>query len=188
MSLLIGMDEAGYGPNLGPLVITASVWEIPDEPVDFDIWAALSDVVSQEPIKEPKDPEDIVRKVQVGDSKDVYSPAKGIAELEKSVQTILGLLECDPYNFRELVGFLSPDIEIEEEPWFHEKDLELPLSKTKSELIDEIIEKWKKLSDKTGVRLKQIRSEIVLTRRYNELLEEHASKGVMLSRTSLGLL
>ena len=30
MSYLIGTDEAGYGPNLGPLVISASVWHVPD--------------------------------------------------------------------------------------------------------------------------------------------------------------
>ena len=30
MGYAIGTDEAGYGPNLGPLVISATVWEIPD--------------------------------------------------------------------------------------------------------------------------------------------------------------
>ena len=25
------MDEAGYGPNLGPLVITATAWDVPVE-------------------------------------------------------------------------------------------------------------------------------------------------------------
>ena len=28
MPYLIGMDEAGYGPNLGPLVVSASVWQM----------------------------------------------------------------------------------------------------------------------------------------------------------------
>ena len=28
MGILIGMDEAGYGPNLGPLVVAASAWEV----------------------------------------------------------------------------------------------------------------------------------------------------------------
>ena len=27
--LLVGIDEAGYGPNIGPLVIGASVWDLP---------------------------------------------------------------------------------------------------------------------------------------------------------------
>ena len=31
MTLVIGIDEAGYGPNLGPLVIGGSSWVI-DEP------------------------------------------------------------------------------------------------------------------------------------------------------------
>ena len=31
MAYLIGTDEAGYGPNLGPLVISATVWEVPDD-------------------------------------------------------------------------------------------------------------------------------------------------------------
>ena len=36
MGVFIGMDEAGYGPNLGPLVVTATVWEVPGEPGEFD--------------------------------------------------------------------------------------------------------------------------------------------------------
>jgi hypothetical protein len=31
MGILIGMDEAGYGPNFGPLVVAATAWEVPDE-------------------------------------------------------------------------------------------------------------------------------------------------------------
>jgi|tagenome__1003787_1003787.scaffolds.fasta_scaffold20823544_1 ribonuclease HII len=31
MGILIGMDEAGYGPHLGPLVVAASAWYVPDE-------------------------------------------------------------------------------------------------------------------------------------------------------------
>ena len=31
MGILIGMDEAGYGPNYGPLVVAATAWEVPNE-------------------------------------------------------------------------------------------------------------------------------------------------------------
>lgn len=30
MGILIGMDEAGYGPNYGPLVVAATAWHAPD--------------------------------------------------------------------------------------------------------------------------------------------------------------
>jgi hypothetical protein len=31
MGILIGMDEAGYGPNLGPLVVAATAWHVDEE-------------------------------------------------------------------------------------------------------------------------------------------------------------
>ena len=31
MPYLIGTDEAGYGPNLGPLVISTTAWRLPDD-------------------------------------------------------------------------------------------------------------------------------------------------------------
>src|SRR6476620_8640353 len=34
MGILIGMDEAGYGPQLGPLVIAATAWQVPDDLTD----------------------------------------------------------------------------------------------------------------------------------------------------------
>ena len=32
MTLVIGTDEAGYGPNLGPLVVAASAWHVASTP------------------------------------------------------------------------------------------------------------------------------------------------------------
>ena len=37
MGYLIGTDEAGYGPNLGPLVITATTWHVPGTPKLADL-------------------------------------------------------------------------------------------------------------------------------------------------------
>jgi hypothetical protein len=37
MGILIGMDEAGYGPHFGPLVIAATAWEVPDERTGFRV-------------------------------------------------------------------------------------------------------------------------------------------------------
>lgn len=46
MPCLIATDEAGYGPNLGPLVISASVWEVPDGVRSEDLYRCLDKVVS----------------------------------------------------------------------------------------------------------------------------------------------
>jgi hypothetical protein len=36
MGILIGMDEAGYGPQLGPLAIAATAWHVPDDLTNDD--------------------------------------------------------------------------------------------------------------------------------------------------------
>ena len=32
VTLVIGTDEAGYGPNLGPLVVAATAWQLAAAP------------------------------------------------------------------------------------------------------------------------------------------------------------
>src|SRR5262245_60171178 len=99
MGILIGMDEAGYGPNLGPLVVTVTAWDVPGAPGDADLWSAFSDVLTAAPDRGDE-------RLHVGDSKQVYSPGKGIAALERSVLTALGLAGWAPTGFRELCGHL----------------------------------------------------------------------------------
>ena len=40
MPYLVGTDEAGYGPNLGPLVVSATVWRV-DTLHDTDLYSRL---------------------------------------------------------------------------------------------------------------------------------------------------
>jgi hypothetical protein len=37
MGILIGMDEAGYGPNLGPLAVAATAWQVDEEGSGFRV-------------------------------------------------------------------------------------------------------------------------------------------------------
>ncbi|MCE5269074.1 MAG: hypothetical protein LLG00_14460 [Planctomycetaceae bacterium] len=46
MAYLIGTDEAGYAPNLGPLVISATVWQAPDGVGGEDLFERLAHVVA----------------------------------------------------------------------------------------------------------------------------------------------
>ena len=77
MAILAGIDEAGYGPHLGPLVVAAAAVRLPgDEPPDPDLWPALRGHVR-------KRPRGTSSRVVVCDSKAAYA-AGGAAPLERA--------------------------------------------------------------------------------------------------------
>ncbi|MEX2172477.1 MAG: hypothetical protein WD851_24360 [Pirellulales bacterium] len=101
MALLIGVDEAGYGPNLGPLVIAATAWEIADcglRIADYPFSNQKSSIINH---KSPSPPDlyKLLRRavtrapdgkrVAIADSKALYKPAIGLMHLEYGVLTAL---------------------------------------------------------------------------------------------------
>lgn len=190
MGLLIGMDEAGLGPNLGPLVVTVTVWEVPGSPREFDLWSAMADVASQTPTKE-------LLKLHVADSKQVYSPGKGLAALERAVLSALRLLGHRPESLSALSETLKSEVsnlrfqisnfKSQIPPWLASRDLALP-TETDASLIGDLATKWLECCGRTSVTLKAVRSEIVQPDRFNALVRECDNKSLALSRISLGLL
>jgi hypothetical protein len=182
MGFLIGMDEAGYGPNLGPLVVTATVWEVPGHPREADLWECFGDAVTATPERGDS-------RLHVADSKQVYSPARGIGGLERGVLAALRLMGRSPAGFRELLAAVGADAfgPLHAEPWFDGCDLSLP-HVCADEPLDALAERWNACCRAHGIRLLAIRSDVVLTRRFNGLLESDGGKGLALSRISLRLL
>ncbi len=103
--ILAGIDEAGYGPRLGPLCVGLSVfrvesWSTGD--IAPDLWTLLADAVCREP-------RDAKRRLAIADSKELKRPntsAHPLEHLERGVRTMLTLLDraptCDSSAFQAL--------------------------------------------------------------------------------------
>jgi ribonuclease HII len=82
MSILIGIDEAGYGPLLGPLVVSSAVLELPEELLRSDLWKLLKTAVAPDKKK-------LAGRLLITDSKKAYTPSSGVAHLRKTVLACL---------------------------------------------------------------------------------------------------
>jgi hypothetical protein len=76
MPWIVGIDEAGYGPNLGPFVMSAVACRVPDCHRGADLW----DVLRTAARRHGEEPDG---RFIVADSKLVYAGGKGLADLER---------------------------------------------------------------------------------------------------------
>ncbi|MGL4421106.1 MAG: hypothetical protein ACRCZF_10610 [Gemmataceae bacterium] len=157
MAWSIGLDEAGYGPNLGPLLQTAVALELPED--DRGGWATLAPWVRQ--AHERAD-----GRILVDDSKKVHGgSSSGVGKLEAGVFAFLGGLPKSLEQF--LTEFALPGTlaDLNAEDWFVGQRL----------VPKETIETLK------GPRV-MARVRVVTTPVFNALVQQSNSKGVVLAR------
>lgn len=114
--ILAGIDEAGYGPLLGPLVVGCCAFELPDTDPDSPLpclWKRLRKRVSKTRSRNG-------RKIHVNDSKQVYSPAIGLHELERSLLSIAMAAEISPESLGALLTDVCPHVldDLPAYPWY----------------------------------------------------------------------
>ena len=182
MPWVIGIDEAGYGPNLGPLVMTSVTAWVPERLLAADLWHIL-----RKAVRRPSDPPD--RRVVVGDSKLVYSPAKGLEDLEATVLAVL--FEEHAENERILEHYLQqfcpasvPDLR--SEPWFTGR-CPLPM-RCEKPLLHKAAARFRRTSAERKVQWGPVRNVVMCPRRFNRLLDEWGSKGAILGNALTDLL
>ena len=181
MPRLIGVDEAGYGPNLGPLVIAATSWDIPDGFTAEECDALLDAAITRD------SPSKGDNRLWVADSKQIYKPGGGLPTLERHVLPFLSLTDGSPASIAALWARLDPDSAAlrHHEPWYAD-DLPLPLAPHQPG-IDARTTTLRDHLAAANVTLRSIRARIVSPAPFNATLDSVGSKGVILSETTLHL-
>jgi hypothetical protein len=174
MMIYAGIDEAGYGPLLGPLVITRAVFTLElDCANPFPcLWSTLRGTLC----RGPSVPEGRIR---IADSKELYSPAQGLRLLERGVLSLLHLLGEQPRSLQSLLDSLGFDEDSRRcrSPWYADEEggprLPVHLDKRSLEGARRKIELGAR---KKRVGLADASVAVVFEDRFNDLVGKTGSK------------
>jgi ribonuclease HII len=178
MTWIVGIDEAGYGPNLGPLVMTAAACRVPEKKGSSNLWKTLKAVVRR-PDEEDDD------RIVVGDSKEVYSTTRGLVDLETSV---LAVLRPEFTPLARLLETLAPAslAGVGLEVWYKGTS-ELPVEADHAG-CRAAAERFQEHSTRKKVEWAAFRSMVICPGQFNQLVERWGSKGAVLGHALADLL
>lgn len=185
--IVIGVDEAGYGPNIGPLIVAATAWRVPHEITEKQLVASMADTFRPSPWSLGSD------HIPLGDSKKLYTPATGLRSLEAGLLAMLGQIRPVPRRFDELLqnlgvgseggaaGRISGFAE-----WHMPQDLELP-SQVEGHELTLLTEQAARELNKRGFELLDARARVVTEYEFNRAVAAYGSKGRLLSDVTMEL-
>jgi ribonuclease HII len=186
--IVIGVDEAGYGPNIGPLIIAATAWRVPDEICEISFAKLLRKHFSTRPWCEG------CKHVPLGDSKQLYTPAVGLRTLEAGLLALLEQLEhvsrerfqgfgCVLQRIAHSSGTLLCG---EQLAWYSKVPTELPVALPADEIC-RLANMARTRLAKWGIELLAVRASIVTESNFNLMIDKYGSKGRLLSTVTMQL-
>ena len=173
MAVLVGIDEAGFGPILGPLIVSSSTFALSPNLLETDLWQILRRSVSNQ-VK------GLLGRLLITDSKKAKNKTYGIKHLQRTVLAALKCLDKNPSNFLELLEILSPDCieHAAEYPWYKKIAL-YPLAVNKDDISIASGVFTDDLSS-NGIRLLEIKSKCLDVGHYNRLVGDVKNKSNVL--------
>ncbi|MFM7107017.1 MAG: hypothetical protein ACKOZU_00150 [Planctomycetaceae bacterium] len=177
MMLVIGTDEAGYGPNLGPLVVAATAWRIDAPPAEAEAAVGAAAAEARRSDGRPL----------WADSKQVLRGGTGFAALETGALAGTALAAgAVPVGWTALATALEagPIDPVPEEDRL--AALGLPLEADAADVAAVTTRVRAGLAAR-GVVLAAVRVRVVPPAAFNALLDDGLNKSDLLSRTTLDL-
>ncbi|UCG34330.1 MAG: hypothetical protein JSU68_06765 [Phycisphaerales bacterium] len=174
--LCTGIDEAGYGPVLGPLVVAAVTFDIPDRCQKPCLWSLLDRVIT--PHSRP--PRGDAR-LPVCDSKKLHSGPRRFVQLERTAAAFLGLDGGFPGTFEELLRRLTDAIPTHPPlpPWYGRLNLRLPAEADSAEVRTHTAALAAAMRA-CGIRLVSIRVVLLTAPEFNHMVTATKNKSAVL--------
>ena len=204
--LILGTDEAGYGPNLGPLLVGASCWRAPaNEDATDDsasnpllLFSAPSPDEFNDPPRWSPDrlnaalaPISGSRKsvFPLLDSKQLYGPSKSLAALERPFMLASALLGRDSESFAAIVRGLRSESSDAPPPWERDANLPAPVdSKTLKRPLEPDLQTVRDRLTTENVALLDLAARRVQPKEFNAILDRFGLKSALIADVTTSLI
>lgn len=174
--LLAGIDEAGYGPTLGPLCVGMALFRIeswqPGDPAP-DLWHLLARAIC-------KKPGDRRGRIPIADSKALKLPndtttRHPLVHLERGLLSFLRALPDAPAPTTDQALFSLLGATLDDRPWYSGPDTILPLGSTADQLAI-AASRIAGALDSAGVQLLDLRCLTIPESAFNQVIRDTGSK------------
>lgn len=195
--ILAGIDEAGYGPTLGPLVVSLAALRVPGAGSEGglealpDLWKMLSTAVTRKPDR---------ARIPVNDSKKLFNQKKGLGDLEEGVLPFVRA-HCGglPRSLRSLLETVarraggpgeapaSPGDYLDSYAWYRGKDVDTPVE-TFANVVERRAEKLTEALQAAGAEVLELQGAPVEVLELNRGFRELDNKALVSFRVVGGFL
>ncbi len=183
-TILVGIDEAGVGPLLGPLVISATAFSMQQQLLKADLWQKFSSAVK-------KNKRALSGKMLITDSKKAFcskASAKPRKHLEKTVLASLMSLGKAPKTTKQLLETLCPEamLRLESYDWYGKNlDWQLEHNPDETAICSQV---FTDSMAKSEIKLISMQSTCLDVAYYNEMVEKIRNKSTVIFSALCGLI
>lgn len=200
MPFVVGIDEAGYGPLLGPLAVAATLWHVTltggsgskpaassasgaDSPDEIDFWERLGGAVCRKGGRHDS-------RLRVDDSKQVYDRKKGLATLERPLLAFAaasGLKHATLGEWLAALGAPVVSAGTAPLPWYQDLTQSLPVDPGRSAHAA-VAERLRRCMAASGVRCCGLLAQAVTEDVFNDRVDRTRNKAAVLLEQVLCLI